>query len=206
VSGTDRGRREEGSIDSRIVSALERISVAFRVMLWDVAKERQLSPIQIQFLIHLEGRRSDDRRVSRLARDFGLTQATVSDAVSVLVAKGLLSKRPDPRDGRVSLLTLTAAGKRTVKRLSKWTSLIRARLRSFPRGQREAVMLFLMELVESLHAAGVISAGRMCIVCAHLRRNTHPGSKKPDTCELTGRRMGPADFKLDCERHEAIVT
>ena len=38
-------------IESRIVVALERISEAFRVLLWNESKENSLSPIQIQILI-----------------------------------------------------------------------------------------------------------------------------------------------------------
>jgi len=38
-------------IESRIVVALERISEAFRVLLWNESKENALSPIQIQILI-----------------------------------------------------------------------------------------------------------------------------------------------------------
>ena len=40
-------------IESRIVVALERISEAFRVLLWNESKENSLSPIQIQILIFI---------------------------------------------------------------------------------------------------------------------------------------------------------
>lgn len=38
-------------VESLIVVALERISEAFRVLLWNESKENSLSPIQIQILI-----------------------------------------------------------------------------------------------------------------------------------------------------------
>lgn len=41
------------TVDSKIVAALERISQAFRVLLWNESKELSLSPIQIQVLIFL---------------------------------------------------------------------------------------------------------------------------------------------------------
>ena len=44
-------KRQSTKIESKIVVALERISEAFRVLLWNESKENSLSPIQIQLLI-----------------------------------------------------------------------------------------------------------------------------------------------------------
>lgn len=45
--------RQESNIDSKIVVALERISEAFRVLLWDESRDTTLSPIQLQILIFI---------------------------------------------------------------------------------------------------------------------------------------------------------
>lgn len=44
---------QNSSIESKIIASLERVSQAFRVLLWNESKEFSLSPIQVQVLIFL---------------------------------------------------------------------------------------------------------------------------------------------------------
>ena len=53
---------------------------------------------------------------SALARWMSAPATTVSSHVKRLEARGHVSRRPDPADGRSSLLRLTAAGRRTWER------------------------------------------------------------------------------------------
>ena len=66
-------------VDKKVVAALERLSQAFRVLLQEVAQRQNLIPIQAHFLVHLLHHGDDLRRVGRLAAEFGLSRATVSD-------------------------------------------------------------------------------------------------------------------------------
>ena len=50
----------------------------------------------------------------RLVRETLVTSGTMTNRVDRLVARGLVDRSPDPRDRRGVLVTLTAAGKRTV--------------------------------------------------------------------------------------------
>ena len=70
-------------IESRIVVALERISEAFRVLLWNESKENSLSPIQIQILIFIYFHSLAKCKVGYLADEFNMTKATISDSVKV---------------------------------------------------------------------------------------------------------------------------
>ena len=81
---------QHGDVDKKIVAALERISQAYRVLLQEEAQRRSLSPIQARFLVHLLHHGDELGRVGRLAEEFGLSRATVSDAVGTLEAKGLV--------------------------------------------------------------------------------------------------------------------
>ena len=76
-------------IESRIVVALERISEAFRVLLWNESKENSLSPIQIQILIFIYFHSTEKCKVGYLADEFNMTKATISDSVKVLLSKEL---------------------------------------------------------------------------------------------------------------------
>nr|WP_305069745.1 MarR family winged helix-turn-helix transcriptional regulator [Flavobacterium covae] len=103
-------------IESRIVVALERISEAFRVLLWKESKENSLSPIQIQILIFICFHSEEKCKISYLAEEFNMTKATISDSVKILIAKGLLIKKVDFSDTRAFLLSLTEEGKRVASK------------------------------------------------------------------------------------------
>ena len=79
-------------LNQKIVNSLERISQAFRVLLWNESKEYGLSPIQIQILIFLFTHSPEKRKISYLAREFDMTKATISDSVKVLFQKSLVTK------------------------------------------------------------------------------------------------------------------
>ncbi|WP_332911571.1 MarR family winged helix-turn-helix transcriptional regulator [Algoriphagus boritolerans] len=100
-------------IESRIVVALERISEAFRVLLWNESKENSLSPIQIQILIFIHFHDLEKCKVGYLADEFNMTKATISDSVRVLLSKELVTKETDPIDTRSYTLSLTDEGKKS---------------------------------------------------------------------------------------------
>jgi DNA-binding MarR family transcriptional regulator len=71
----------EFNIDSKIVVALERISEAFKVSLWNENKKYGISPIQLQILTFLIFHPEDLRTISNLAAEFNSTKASISDSV-----------------------------------------------------------------------------------------------------------------------------
>ena len=54
--------------------------------------------------------RDGDQRCSALARQVGVDVSVASRQLAVLERLGYVERRPDPQDGRASLLRLTAAG------------------------------------------------------------------------------------------------
>jgi DNA-binding MarR family transcriptional regulator len=196
---------QHDDVDARIVAALERLSQVFRVRLGVEARRRNLSPIQAQFLIYMLHHDVELRRVSQLAREFDLTQATVSDAVASLETKGLLRREPWPEDRRVLTLRLTTEGDELATSLSDWAEPIREHLERFSPGEREAVMRFLMELAGSLQRSGLITVARMCVTCRFFRRDVRPGQTSPHHCGLLDVPLGGHDLRVDCPEHEAIV-
>src|ERR671933_1896592 len=115
---------QHGDVDSKIVAALERLSRVFLLLLREKAQEHDLSPIQAQFLVHLLFRDIELRRVGRIAEEFGLTRATVSDAVGSLEKKGLIERDPWPEDKRVATLRLTHRGEEVGRGLSTWANAV----------------------------------------------------------------------------------
>ena len=167
---------QHGDVDKKIVAALERLSQAFRMLLQEEAQGRGVSPIQARFLVHLLHHGDELGRVGHLAKEFGLSRATVSDAVSALETKGLVRREAWPRDGRVAILRLTPSGEEAAAGLSGWADVVEEQLGSFVPEEKEAVMRFLMRLISALQGAGVITVARMCVTCRFFRPNAHLGS------------------------------
>ena len=192
-------------VDARIVALLERLSQVFRVRLREQARERNLSPIQAQFLLYLLHHTVELRRVSQLAREFDLTQATVSDAVASLETKGFVRREQWPEDRRVVTLRLTPDGEELASSLSRWADPIREHVEGFSPAEREAVMCFLMELAGSLQRSGLITVARMCVTCKFFRRDVRPGQTSPHHCGLLDVPLGGSNLRVDCPEHEAAV-
>ena len=193
---------QHGDVDKKIVAALDRISQAYRVLLQEEAQGRSLSPIQARFLVHLLHHRGELGRVGRLAEEFGLSRATVSDAVRTLESKDLVRRELWPRDGRVASLKLTPAGEEAAAGLSGWATVVEEQLRLFAPEEKEAVMRFLMRLISALQGAGVISVARMCITCRFFRPDAHPGSASPHHCALLDQPLSETGLRTDCPEHE----
>ena len=61
---------QELSVESKIVVALERISEAFKVSLWNENKKYNVSTLQLQILTFLLFHPEEFRTVSHLAKEF----------------------------------------------------------------------------------------------------------------------------------------
>lgn len=197
--------RQQQDTASKIVIALERLCQAFRVLLWEEAKVHHLSPIQIQFLVYLLYHLPELCRISQLAREFGLTQATVSDAIAALEEKALVGREPWHEDRRVSTLRLTPLGQELALKLSTWADVINQCVSSFPSEEQKAVLRFLMRLIESLQRAGIISVARMCITCRFFQPNVAPNSDSPHFCRLINKPLADSELRMDCPDHEPAV-
>jgi DNA-binding MarR family transcriptional regulator len=169
------------------------------------ARERNLSPIQAQFLVYLLHHTVELRRVSQLAREFDLTQATVSDAVASLETKGFVRREQWPEDRRVVTLRLTPDGEELARSLSDWADPLKEHLERFSPGESEAAMSFLMGLTGSLQRSGLITVARMCVTCRFFRRDVHPGNASPHHCGLLDVPLGGHNLRVDCPEHEAAA-
>ncbi|MDP8948133.1 MAG: MarR family winged helix-turn-helix transcriptional regulator [Actinomycetota bacterium] len=189
-------------VDTKIAAALERLGQVFRVLLRERAQEYGLSPIGAQFLVYLLHHDVELRRVSQLAREFRLTQATVSDAVASLEAKGLVGRELWPEDGRVMTLRLSTRGELVATELSSWADTIKEHLDLYSSEEKAVVMRFLMRLIGSLQASGVITVARMCVTCRFFQRDAHRGTGSPHHCQLLDVALGGPDLRFDCPEYE----
>lgn len=199
--------QEQGeNIDAKIIAGLERISRAFRLLLWDVAKDENLSPIQIQFLIYLLFNKDSRCRVTDIANEFGLTKATVSDAINSLEEKNFITKVESSEDKRSYIIKLTPKGRKTATQISIWANGLKDSLKKFGNREKETILEFIFEMIESLYEAGIITIQRMCFSCIYLQRNTSPNSLTPYYCAFLNKPLSIIELRLDCEDYVGITS
>ena len=186
-------------IESRIVVALERISEAFRVLLWNESKENSLSPIQIQILIFIHFHTLEKCKVGYLADEFNMTKATISDSVRVLLAKELVAKETDPIDMRSYTLSLTDEGKNIAKKASFFASSIEQPIEKLTQEQKTIMLNGLLKLIYDLNKSGIITIQRMCLSCAYYQSS---GEGQEHFCKLLNKELHVTDLRIDCPEHE----
>ncbi|MCS7198040.1 MAG: MarR family winged helix-turn-helix transcriptional regulator [Candidatus Bipolaricaulota bacterium] len=189
-------------LDEKLVSALERLAHVLRTLLWEEATESRLSPIQIQTLLYLNSHSEGLCRVGQLAQEFGLTPATMSDAVASLEAKGLLTRKPCPEDRRAQTLRLTAKGRRSSAKLSRWADTFYQQLEHFSPEEKTQALTFLLKLIESLYRSGIITVARICLTCRFFRPHVHSNSQTPHHCALMDKPLSKSDLRVDCPDHK----
>lgn len=187
-------------IESRIVVALERISEAFRVLLWNESKENSLSPIQIQILIFVYFHSLEKCKVGYLADEFNMTKATISDSVKMLLAKGLVDKETDPIDTRSYSLLLTPEGKELAKKASFFASSVEQPLDKLTQEQKTIMLNGLLTLIHDLHKSGIITIQRMCFTCSNYQID-----EEVHYCKLLKTRLAQSELRVDCPEHELIL-
>lgn len=189
------------AIDSKVITALEKLANIVRNMLQEQAGELRLSPIQVQILIYLSMQPVEQRRISQLAKVFGLTAATISDSVRVLKEKNLVSQARDEKDARIINLELTDKGRAVAAEGTRWADHFYTIIEDFPLKEKEAVLNFLLKLIASLRETGKLPVARLCLLCQFFRRDVHNDSDRPHHCVFLDKSLGIADLKLDCPHH-----
>jgi len=81
--------------------------------------------------------------------------ATIGTMVSLLEAKGLVTRTPDPQDGRALRVKLTASGLRLAKEMRRSSSAIRVQLAAiFNQKERQSLVEFLDRIAKAMRPPG----------------------------------------------------
>jgi len=186
-------------VDRRIATGLHKLGLALKQQTWALANEDGLSPTQGQILSALssEGALSGTELADRL----GVKLPTVSDSVRVLVEKGLVVKKPDPRHPRASLVELTSEGHRLAAQVRSWPEFLALAVGVLTEAEQETFLLGLLKMIRSLQEKGQIPVHRMCVSCKYFRPNVHSGPA-PHHCALVDAPLAPKYLRLDCPEHQ----
>ena len=193
-------KNQEQDISSKIVVGLQRISEAFKVLLWEKAKEFGLSPIQIQILIFIANHKEEFCNVSYLAKEFNLTKPTISDAVKALEKKELIVKDYSSTDNRSYSIFLSELGKETVFKNEDFANPIHKEIKNITPEEQESLFTTLSSLIYLLNKKGVLTVQRTCFSCKFYsnKNNQHH-------CNLLQKELLNSEIRLDCNEFENVL-
>ncbi|MBL0343099.1 MAG: winged helix-turn-helix transcriptional regulator [Bacteroidetes bacterium] len=194
---------QNSSIESKIVASLERVSQAFRVLLWNESKEFSLSPIQVQVLIFLLHHSDEKRKVSYLADEFNMTKATISETIKTLEQKQLIKKEYEPHDTRSYIIHLTKKGKDLAVQTSLFAKQIQVPIDKLHTTDKENLLLSLLDIILHLNKSGIITIQRMCFTCHFYKANKN-GQKH--FCGLLNTTLADNELRIDCAEHKQKET
>ncbi len=187
------------ALERRIAAGLHKIGLALKHQTWLQAAEKGLSPTQGQILAALA--MDGPLTGSELAKRIGVTLPTVSDSARVLVEKGLVTKTPDQRHPRASLLALTTAGRKRATSARAWPEFLATAARSLSEPEQAAFLAGLVKMIRALQESEQIPVSRMCATCVYFRPRVHEGPK-PHHCAFVDAPMADSHLRLDCQEHE----
>ena len=188
-------------ITHKVIVGLERISEAFKVLLWEHAKVVGLSPIQIQILLFVAHHKLEMCTVSYLAQEFNITKPTVSDAVKVLLKKELIQKKTVTSDSRSYAIALTTKGKEILVQVEDFAMPIKQQLEGIDSAEVQQLYYSITKLIHGLNKSGVLSVQRNCHSCTFYEKN-----KNGHYCNFLKKPLENHDLRLDCPEHELKPT
>lgn len=188
---------QEEEISSKIIAGLERVSEAFKVLLWEKAKALRLSPIQIQILIFIAYHKSGLCNVSNLAKEFNVTKPTISDAIRVLNKKEIIIKEYSSTDSRSYSILLSEKGKEIVLETENFADPLKKQLEHINTDSLEKVFQTISKLIYQLNQVGILSVQRTCMSCKYYAKTANE-----HFCNLLNKKLQNTEIRLDCPEYE----
>lgn len=185
-------------LDQKLELALERFTQAVRADRQARASANRVSPLQLELLARLRDGEPAERKVAALARALNVAAPTVSDATATLESKRLIKRRPDPNDGRSTLLELTAAGRKSLEKAMDG-DVLSAALAALDPASKAATLKVAMEMIAAYHRSGTHAVWRICTTCRHYRPSA---SGRAGRCHALEIALPAAQLRLDCSAHE----
>lgn len=186
---------------NKVVVGLERISEAFKVLLWEHAKVAGLSPIQIQILLFIAHHKLDMCTVSYLAQEFNVTKPTISDAVKALLKKELIQKKTASTDSRSYAISLTQNGETLLLQIEDFALPIKNQLEHIDQAEVKQLYHTITKLIHGLNKSGILNIQRNCHSCAFYEKKG-----KGHYCNFLKQPLENHEIRLDCPEYESKPT
>ncbi|WP_396658173.1 MarR family winged helix-turn-helix transcriptional regulator [Microbacterium sp.] len=180
---------------AKLATALEQLARARRMRRQALATARGVSPLQLDVLTVLAAGAPPEPTIGLLARELGVAQPTITDAVAALERKGHVVREGRPGTRHV-LVRATAAGRELGEAEDP---LAQAAGRLEPE-LRDAALEAALTMIAALVDDGTITVARTCLTCRFHRRDD-VGSH----CDLLKVPLPPGDLRVNCPEHRSAA-
>jgi len=136
-------------------------------------------------------------RIGGLARELGLTHATISESVTALERKGLVVRESDPKDQRATLVRLSSKGRLLARRISTLPDLLAESCDAMTPSEQAILLKALLRVIVSLQEKGLIPVAQMCPSCIYFQPFVHSGPE-PHHCTFVNRPFGEHLLRMHC--------
>lgn len=188
----------------KLTLGLLRLEQALAALREGWAGRQKLSPLQMQLLLDIDQQAGGGRSAAHFARRYGLSAATLSDSLRVLLGRFLLRRTRASADQRRWELALTTKGKRIVRELWRELDQLTRLAESLPPAAQAQSLEQVVTWIRLLADQGKISTDRLCITCRFFERDRNAGTSKPHWCHLIQAKLGASDLRVDCPEHELV--
>lgn len=188
-------------LDTKIIEAIERISRAQKILLWDKAKLYGLTPLQTQILMFIEESKPENANITNLSLELGVSQPTISDSVKSLINKGLIEATVWEKNRHFKILKLTDKGKEILKKLENWNYYLKKPLMDMNEEEKVRVFDFLLKYVIALRNDKTLYFVKACPLCRYFLE------KNPNEyyCKLFNMDLKIKDLRINCPDFEEAI-
>ncbi|MGF1768142.1 MarR family winged helix-turn-helix transcriptional regulator [Enterovibrio makurazakiensis] len=181
-----------------ICDILERITTLYRNEVRLVGVEHGLHPVHLEVIYYLSRCNKYSDTPAAVTEFLGITKGTTSQSISLLEAKGYLTKEKDPNDRRVSHLVLSPQGESIAKKAIPPASLKRG-LEKLGSGKAQ-LEVQLETLLRDIQRSNQSASFGVCKTCQF----HSPMSDGHFYCELTKETLIADYGTLICREHTYI--
>lgn len=181
----------------QIQNYIERIANLFRNELRRTGADDGLQPVQIEALHYLSICNRYSNTPKGVTEYLGQTKGTVSQSLNVLERKGLLLKKADVKDKRVTRLHVSTAGRKLLQRAIP-SQHLSAACRHLEHDAQADISAALRQLLRALQRANAMRSFGVCHTCRY-----HQTVADGYRCGLTHEPLKAVETQLICREHEA---
>lgn len=183
------------SIDKKIIIGFEKIAQTLNALAWHSGKPYQLNPMQARLLAFLSKHKGRGHRITMLAKEFGVSKASISESVSALQRKQLISKSVESGN-RNTVIATTPLGQLAAIEAGAYTNLLALSINNLPPANKENLFKAIHQLVFALYTNGALPVQRMCFNCGNyiLQNGDH-------YCTLLKTTLATTALEIDCPDH-----
>lgn len=188
-------------LDQQIIDAIRVLALADRAWLRSIGNLHGLSATQVQVLDIACNSPRERRRASAITRELNARMAAITEAVDILVERGMLERESDESDLRATILNPTPLGRRTNATAYITAPALTARLRRSPAAYKVPTYTLLLNALADLYNDGTIETLRSCLTCRFFRPTEDEG--KVSKCWKLKEKLPPEKLRIDCKFYAA---